>query len=123
VTCEVDTCTHWLPGNACGAANIDILYEEEGRMARRAEQTECKTFYQRQGAPSYLGSMDNVDWTGMAAEPFESGRQTNPSVTCTVESCVHWREGDLCEADEIQITGQGADECQETNCAAFEERE
>jgi len=120
VHCEVDTCTHWLPGNACAAANIDILYEEEGKMAEQPEHTECKTFYARRGVASFLGSMDNVDWMGMAREPFMDGKQINPSVTCVVESCVHWREGDLCDADEIKVSGQGADECQDTNCETFE---
>jgi len=122
VRCEVDTCTHWLPGNTCGAANIDILGEGEGRSVRQAELTECRTFCQRGGVSSYLGSTDNVDWTGMVSEPLMSGKQINPSVTCTVDSCAYWREGDLCDADEIDVSGQGVDECQDTNCSTFEER-
>lgn len=120
VSCEVNTCTHWLPGDVCAAANIDILHEEEGKMAERAEQTECKTFYGRGGAASYLGSMDNVNWAGMAVEPFASGRQATPSVSCVVDSCKYWRSGDLCEADKIKVSGRDADECQDTNCATFE---
>jgi hypothetical protein len=123
VTCEVDTCTHWLPGNLCGAANIDILHEEEGRMAEQPEHTECKTFYDRRGVSSLLGSLDNVNWTGLVREPFVSGRDLTPTVTCIVESCRYWRDGDLCEADEIKVTGQGADECQDTNCGTFERRD
>ncbi|RJQ08003.1 MAG: DUF1540 domain-containing protein [Bacillota bacterium] len=121
VRCEVDTCTHWLPGNVCAANNIDILYEEEGKMAQSPEQTECKTFYNRRGVTSYLGSMDNVNWLGMVEEPLMTGRQTTPTVTCTVESCRFWREGDLCDADEIKVSGQGANECQDTNCGTYEE--
>lgn len=123
VTCEVDTCTHWLPGNRCGAANIDVLYEEEGKMARMAEQTECKTFYGRGGVTSYLGSMDNTNWTGMVLDPLMAGRQASPTVTCIVESCKYWLEGDLCDAEEIYIGGRGADECQDTNCATYEEKD
>lgn len=121
VRCEVDTCTHWLPNNVCGAANIDILYEEEGQLAEMSEHTECKTFYHKSGLTSYLGSMDNVDWAGMAKEPFMDGQQINPSVTCTVESCEYWKDGDLCDAEEIKVSGTGANECQDTNCKTFKE--
>ncbi len=121
VSCEVDTCTHWLPGNLCGAASIDILHEEEGKMAQRAEQTECKTFYSKsRGVTSYLGSMDNVNWTGMASEPFAGGQQTSPAVACVVDSCKYWHEGDLCAAESIHVSGRGANECQDTNCRTYE---
>ncbi len=124
VKCEVNSCTHWMPDNICAAGNIDILYEEEGKMAREDAQTECKTFHgKRRGVTSYLGSMDNVDWPGMVAEPFAEGRQANPSVTCVVESCKYWAEGDQCEAETIEVTGEDADECQDTNCKTFERKE
>lgn len=117
VKCVVDTCTHWVPGSLCGAANIDILHEEEGRMARRPEQTECKTFSRKRGLANYLGSVDNVGWGGFAREAFQSGQQITPSVTCVVDACAYWESGDRCNADAIEVGGQGADECQDTNCA------
>ncbi|MBI2914776.1 MAG: DUF1540 domain-containing protein [Firmicutes bacterium] len=120
VECEVDTCTHWLTGDRCAAANIDILNEDEARMSEIAEQTECKTFYNRSGITSYLGSMDNVNWVEMAREPFEEGKQLTPSVTCVVDSCKYWSTGEQCHAEAIKVTGQGADECQDTNCGTFE---
>ncbi len=123
VLCEVDTCTHWLPGNLCGAGSIDILYEEEGKMAERVEQTECKTFYKRGGVSSYLGSMDNVNWRGMVREPLLPGIQATPEVSCTVESCKYWHDGDLCDAAEIKVSGRGANECQDTDCATYESKE
>lgn len=92
-------------------------------MAERVEQTECKTFYGRSGVSSYLGSMDNVNWLGMVREPLLPGTQATPEVACTVASCKYWREGDLCDADEIKVSGQGADECQDTNCATYVSRE
>ncbi len=91
-------------------------------MARRPEQTECKTFYGRGGVTSYLGSMDNVNWVGMAVDPLMAGVQATPTVTCVVDSCKYWLEGNLCEAEEIRVSGRGANECQDTNCATYENR-
>lgn len=122
VKCEVDSCTHWVPGQFCAAGNIDILHEEEGRMSEHPEHTQCKTFYRRGGAANYLGSADNVNWTGVAADAFLPGQQTNPEVTCVVDSCRYWAKGDRCDADGIEVAGQAADESQDTNCATFKRR-
>ncbi|MGI6358759.1 MAG: DUF1540 domain-containing protein [Bacillota bacterium] len=119
VKCHVNTCTHWM-GGMCGAHNIDILPEEEGKMARIDEQTECKTFYKRDGLASYLGSMDNVNWSGMTSTMV--GGEMSPSITCAVNSCVHWGDGDVCHADAIEVVGSNADECQDTNCRTFKQR-
>lgn len=119
VKCHVNTCTHWLSG-MCGAGNIDILNEEEGKMSRMDEQTECKTFYKREGVTSYLGSMDNVNWGGMTSSLV--GGEMSPSVTCVVHSCQFWEDGDLCHADAIEVTGSNADECQDTNCRTFKQK-
>ncbi|MDQ7794382.1 MAG: DUF1540 domain-containing protein [bacterium] len=120
VKCEVNTCTHWLPGERCGAGNVDVLHEEESQMSRSAQQTQCKTFYQRRGVANLLGSMDNVNWGGLASAAFQPGGAISPSVTCTVNSCRYWGAGNLCQADEIQVTGEGADESQDTNCHTFD---
>ncbi|ABO49029.1 protein of unknown function DUF1540 [Desulforamulus reducens MI-1] len=122
VLCEVNTCTHWLLGNLCTAANIDILYEEEGKMAQKDAHTECKTFYKKNGITSYLGSMDNVNWGGLVSGSFREGQQITPAVVCIVESCKYWAKGNLCEAETIQVSGQNANECQDTNCKTFEEK-
>lgn len=119
IECEVDTCTHWISGNLCSAANIDILHEEEGRMAQSDAHTECKSFARKKGLANMLGSIDNVNWGGIVSSMFTPGQQINPSVTCTVNSCHFWADGNLCEADRIKVTGHGAAECQDTNCATF----
>lgn len=119
VKCHVNTCTHWLKG-MCGAGNIDILNEEEGNMSNSTEQTECKTFYKAEGVTDYMGSMDNVNWTGTTASLL--GGDMSPSVTCTVDSCKYWGKDDECQADMIEVSGSQADECQDTNCQTFEER-
>lgn len=76
--CEVNTCTHWIPGDLCAAGNIDILNEEEGKMSRLAEQTECKTFYRRRGLANIMGSIDNVNWGGMLSEPLPARPAADP---------------------------------------------
>jgi hypothetical protein len=120
VTCEVSTCNHWLPDNHCGAGNIDILNEEEGKMSRISEQTECKTFNKKSGLANMIGALDNVNWGGITSGLFQEGTQMTPSVTCVVDSCKYWDDGNLCGADEISVTGNEATECQGTNCQTFE---
>lgn len=125
VICHVNTCTHYLPGNLCGAKNIDILHEEEGKMSNIEEQTECKTFHHRKGLgiTDYLGSLDNVNWGGIASSVVTAGaRDLYPSVTCVVNSCKFWSPGNLCHADAVEVTGQNATECQDTNCHTFAHR-
>lgn len=119
VKCHVDTCTHWL-SHMCGAENIDILNESRGQMPHEQEQTECKTFHRKEGLGSYISSMDNLNWSGMAAAL--TGGDTNPSVTCVVDTCHYWRSGDECHADAIEVTGQGAERCQETDCSTYKQK-
>lgn len=119
VRCHVNTCTHWM-SEMCAAGNIDILNEEEGKMSTMDEQTECKTFAKRQGVTSYLGSMDNVNWSGMTS--MVVGGEANPSVTCVVDTCSYYGHGNLCQADAIEVTGSSADECEDTNCRTFKQK-
>jgi hypothetical protein len=122
VKCVVDTCTHYLPGNLCGAYNIDIMHEEEGHMSEIREQTMCKTFSHRTGIAQMLGSLDNVNWGGALGNLLIPDYNLKPSVTCTVASCKYWGEGSICVANGIEITGAGSNECQDTNCETFERR-
>ena len=123
VRCEVNTCTHWLPGAYCGASNIDILNEEEGKMPVASEQTECKTFAERRGIANMLGSMDNVNWGGLAVGMFLDGQQVTPTVTCVVDTCAYWETGNRCNVEALNVTGHGAVECQTTNCHTFKSRD
>lgn len=123
VKCVVDTCTHYLFGDRCGAKNIDIMHEDETRMSSIVEQTMCKSFTHAKGIANYLGSADNVNWTGAVAGLFDAEYPVSPSVTCTVSSCEYWGEGAKCVASGIEITGANSDECQDTNCQTFKCRE
>ncbi|WP_232463400.1 DUF1540 domain-containing protein [Tumebacillus avium] len=123
VVCSVNTCTHYMAGDLCSARNIDIMHEEEGRMSAIADQTMCKTFHDAAGITSYLGSADNINITGTLMELTMPGHHLDPSIDCTVASCVYWDEGRRCTAKAIEVTGMQANECQDTNCRTFERRE
>jgi len=122
VKCYVNTCTHFVTGNLCGAGNIDIMHENETQMAQIVDQTMCKSFHEAKGVTSYLGSMDNVNWTGTIAEMVLPGHHLDPTIACTVSSCVYWAEGRRCTANEIVVNGVMANECQDTNCKTFRNR-
>jgi len=121
IECEVNTCTHWISGNQCGAANIDILNKEDNTIAQSDTYTECKTFTKKQGLTSLFNSMDNVNWSGVISSIFTEDQQLNPTVTCVVDSCHFWADDNRCEAERIKIAGSGADKCQDTCCATFTE--
>ncbi|HEY3315438.1 MAG TPA: DUF1540 domain-containing protein [Bacillota bacterium] len=118
VKCSVDTCAHWLPGEVCGAGNIDIL----DRQAKNADDTKCKTFYLRSSVANAIGALDNINWSGAIREPFQEGLQLTPSVTCVVEGCAYWSSGDHCDARSIRVTGDDANQCEETDCQTFESK-
>ena len=122
VVCYVNTCTHFVTGNLCGARNIDIMHETESSMAQIDDQTMCKTYHEGGKVTSYLGSMDNKNWVGGVAEMVLPGHHLDPSVSCTVASCSYWKEGRICTAHAIEVTGAMANECQDTNCKTFESR-
>lgn len=120
VTCEVSTCNHWVPGKICGAANIDIL-NEQGDMPDSSMGTKCKT-YSKRGVGSMIASMDNVNWSGVLTEAVMPGKQAVPTITCAVQNCNYWEDGNLCNADAIYVTGSGAHTDYETDCHTFKPR-
>ena len=80
----------------------------------------CVRLLKTPGLANFIGSADNVNWVGFAEELVGVGRQLNPTVTCIVDTCKYYYEGDLCNIDTIEITGENAKECQTTDCATFE---
>lgn len=123
VKCKVDTCTHYLYGDRCGAGNIDIMHEEETQMSVIAEHTMCKTFSHAKNIFSYLGTADNVNWTGSAIGLLDPEYKVTPTIACTVASCQYWGEGGICIAEGIEVTGANSNECQDTNCITFKRRD
>ena len=123
VKCVVNTCTHYLYGDRCGAKNIDIVHEEETKMSLIVEQTMCKSFAHASSLANYLGSADNMNVAGTVMGLVNPAYQVHPSVACTVSSCEYWGEGAICVAKAIEITGRDSNECQDTNCQTFEKRQ
>lgn len=118
VKCVVNTCTHYLPGNVCGADVIHIWHQQEGKMSRNIEETECKSFHKNEKLLDMVGAMHNFNADGLIAAPL-SGQPLSPGVKCIVSTCEYWKEGDICVADAIEITGRDAQECGQTNCRTF----
>ena len=115
VRCEVNTCTHWLASAQCGATGIDIR-SGDGGLPGSSAGTACKTFYRKRGLANYLGSLQNINLWG--AMGLDDG-VTNPEVECRVSNCRYWTPGDLCQADQVTVTGAGAATSGETNCKTF----
>ena len=53
IECEVNTCTNWISGNQCGAANIDILNQEENLMAQVIYILHAKPLLRSKDLPVY----------------------------------------------------------------------
>ncbi|WP_027416350.1 DUF1540 domain-containing protein [Aneurinibacillus terranovensis] len=123
VKCIVDTCTHYLYGDRCGAGNIDIMHENEQKMSVNQEQTMCKTFSHARNVFSYLGSADNVNWAGTVLGAVNPDYKVSPTIECTVASCKYWGEGSICIAEAIEVNGANSNECQDTNCITFSRRD
>ncbi|WP_256759581.1 DUF1540 domain-containing protein [Cohnella sp. WQ 127256] len=43
VLCEVNSCKHWAPGNACNASSIYVV-NNRNKQASQSGETDCKTF-------------------------------------------------------------------------------
>jgi hypothetical protein len=115
----VNTCTHYLPGDVCGADVIHIWHQQEGKMSRTIDETECKSFHKNENLLDMAGAMHNVNADGLIAAPFLSGKQLSPGLKCIVSTCEYWEDGDICVANAIEITGRDAQECKHTNCQTF----
>jgi hypothetical protein len=119
VKCVVNTCTHYQPGDFCAADVIHIWHQQEGKMSRTIDETECKSFHKNENLLDMVGATHNVNADGLATAPFLRGQQLNPGVKCIVSTCEYWKTGDICIAGAIEITGRDAQECENTNCQTF----
>jgi hypothetical protein len=118
VKCIVSTCNHWVPNNLCGADTIDIWHQQKGEMSQSVDETQCKSFYKREGVLGMIGSLHNANIGGVAAALLP-GETLAPRVHCIVSTCVHWADGDACTARAIEVTGGKADESEDSNCQTF----
>ena len=115
VRCEVNTCIHWLANAQCGATGIGIR-SGDGGLPGSPTGTACRTFYRKRGLANYLGSLQSLNWWGVIGLESESA---GPQVECRVSNCRFWTPGDLCQADQITVSGPGAATSADTNCATF----
>jgi Domain of Unknown Function (DUF1540) len=119
VKCVVNTCTHYMPGDVCAADAIHIWHQQKGEMSRTPDETECKSFHKNENLLDMVGATHNVNAGGLVTAPFMAGQQLSPGVKCIVSTCKYWQNGDICEAEAIEITGSSAQECGETDCQTF----
>lgn len=130
VRCDANACAHWLPGDRCSAGAIEIAAQGEGPPRGGPGDTFCRTFRHRRGLAQVVSTLDNLDWSGLVAEPFRPGTQAAPEVRCRVRACLFWRDGATeaatgdaspgrCRAAGVQVSGQGATLPEETNCSTY----
>jgi len=122
VTCTVDQCTHYLPGDRCAAAKISVYNNEVNGSASTSADTLCKSFHPRKTAGDMIGALHNVNLGGAAAEAFVDGRQLTPAVECFVTGCRYWEKDNLCSAGNIRVTGANAANPPDTDCETFAPR-
>lgn len=117
--CNATNCTHWLPGNLCRAGGIEIFAHRPGAPARATGDTACRSFRYDKGLTDQFLTLDNVNWSGLAGGLFQPGAQITPAVRCAVTACLHHRQPADCAAPHISVSGTGATENTETDCATF----
>lgn len=128
VRCDANTCAYNLPGNLCGAGRIEVGAPGvggpggDGGVPTGDGDTACETYRYRRGLGDRLSALANLNWAGLAVEPFRPGVRAAPEVGCRVENCLHWREGS-CGAESVQVSGDAATLPDETNCSTFVPRE
>lgn len=113
VKCEVNTCTHYIQGDYCSAAVIDVWHQQEGEMAKTDRETQCKSYHKNEGMDA-LGAVHNMN-----VDALDAGSGFAPGVKCIVSTCEYWENNDLCNAKEIKISGRSSDECEDTDCQTF----
>ncbi len=122
VVCDVNTCAYNLQGNRCAAGRIEVRNQHRDRTPTGDGDTACGTYRYRRGLGDSLAALTNLNWGGLAREPFHPGRQTSPEVRCGVDNCLHWHEGS-CRAEAVQVAGGAATLPGETNCSTFVARD
>lgn len=122
VKCSVDQCTHYMPGEYCQAARIDIYNEEDGRsVASTSDQTLCKSFHKRKTVGDMIGTFSNINVGGIVSAMLP-GQQITPEVKCFVNSCDYWSSGNYCHSADIHVNGPNAGKNEDTDCHTFKPR-
>lgn len=99
IRCHAETCSH-NSASICYANGINVA----GEMAHEKQETCCSSFLDR----TIYSSLTNNTATGGDCD----------RIACDVTSCVYQKNGD-CSAEEIEVSGQGANGYLETQCNTF----
>ena len=122
VECQVDQCTHWMPGNQCMAAKIAVYNNESSATSKTAADTQCKSFHPGKGLTDYVEALHNANIGGTLKAAFTEGTQITPSVECYVNNCRFWDNQNYCNAPGIEIKGEYAAKTGDTDCNTFAPR-
>jgi hypothetical protein len=110
VVCTADYCEYWTEGNLCNADSIVVKNIESGREASTIDETMCDTFKMRKNDGALNGQGSGAQDGNISLD-----------VSCTVDSCEYWGEGDRCVADKITVSGMDVKSEEGTACETYEQ--
>lgn len=122
VKCSVEQCTHYMDGNQCMAAKVSIYNGDVHSKSKTIENTQCKSFHQRETMGDMVGAFHNSNISGTMAATLIEGTQLKPDVECFVNNCKHWHSSNLCNAGHIDVIGMNAAKTTDTDCKTFVEK-
>lgn len=115
LSCSATNCVNNMSG-VCSAITINVF----GSNAHSSEKTECETFAEK-GIKNALANALNMNVVGELKQVFNSESIVmSPSIRCSAISCIH-NENNLCDADNIMVSGIGAKTSGKTQCETFRE--
>jgi len=103
LSCSVTNCAH-NKDDLCSLNDIKV----GGHQANVKEETCCSSFEDRED------SVQNMSDSSQAEPETE--------IECDARECVY-NEDKECTASEIHVSGDGASECEETECHTFRMKE
>ena len=122
VKCNVDQCTHYMPGDQCMAAKVSIYNENTHDKSETSRNTQCQSFHHRETMGDMVEAFHNANIGGTLTAAFVDGTQITPDVECFVNNCKHWHSSNLCNAGHIDVAGMNAAQIKDTDCSTFEEK-
>ena len=84
------------------------IIKVDGDNAQRASDTFCHSFNHR------ADNMQNSVWAG-------SGADENTDIKCTACEC-SFNSDNYCTKDDVEVSGNGACRCGETECKSFKKK-
>jgi len=113
LSCSAANCIHNANG-LCSANKINV----EGFSASTSPGTDCKTFDEKSFTSAY-SSFSNMNFTGEFKQLFnKNGIELKPEIACEAENC-QFNSSHICNAENVQIYGPGANSSVGTQCETF----